>query len=61
MTKTYTITFDQDISQCAVSAVSEGQTAIPVITGRAPTSISITFALSSGLLTATTFDVTMAC
>ncbi len=61
VSKTYTITFDQDISHCAVSAVAEVQTAIPVISARAPTSISITFALLSGLLTATTFDVTMAC
>jgi hypothetical protein len=61
LTKTYTITFDQDMSQCAVSAVSEAQTAIPVISARASTSISITFALLSGLLTTTTFDVTMAC
>jgi len=59
--KTYTITFDQDVSQCAVSAVSEVQTAIPVVSARTPTSISITFDLLTGLLTATTFDVTMAC
>jgi Collagen triple helix repeat (20 copies) len=59
--KTYTITFDQDVSQCAVSAISEVQTAIPVVSARTPTSISITFDLLTGFLTATTFDVTMAC
>ncbi len=59
--KTYTITFDQDVSQCAVSAISEVQTAIPVVTARTPTSISLTFDLLTGFLTATTFDVTMAC
>jgi Collagen triple helix repeat (20 copies) len=59
--KTYTITFDQDVSQCAASAVSEVQTAIPVVSARTPTSISIAFDLLTGLLTATTFDVTMAC
>jgi hypothetical protein len=61
VTKIYTITFDQDVSQCAASVVSEVQAAIPAITSRTTTSISVTFDLLSGLLTATTFDVTMAC
>jgi hypothetical protein len=32
-----------------------------VVSARTPTSISITFDLLTGFLTATTFDVTMAC
>ncbi len=61
LTKTYTITFDQDISQCAVSAVSQSQVAFPVVGSGTSTSISITFNLLTGLLTPTTFFVTMAC
>ena len=61
LTKTYTITFDQDISQCAVGAVSQSQIAIPVVSGTTATTVSITFNLVSGLLTPTTFFLTMSC
>jgi hypothetical protein len=57
----YTINFDQNVSQCVVNAVSEQAVAIPVVTARGPTSISLTFSLLSGLPTANTFDVTIVC
>jgi hypothetical protein len=61
LAKTYTITFDQDVSQCAVSAVPQSQLAIPVVGSQTSTTLDITFDLLTGLLTPTTFFLTMAC
>ena len=61
LSKTYTITFDQDVSQCAPSAVAQSIIAIPVVSATTPTSVSVTFNLVTGLLTPTTFFLTMAC
>jgi hypothetical protein len=61
LTKTYTITFDQDVSQCAVSAVPQSQLAIPVVGSQTATTLDITFNLLTGLLTPTTFFLTMVC
>ena len=63
LANTYTINFDQNVSQCAVNAISEQAVAIPVITGRGPTSISLNFTLPTAIpaLTANTFDVTLVC
>jgi hypothetical protein len=61
LTPTYTINFDQNISQCAVNAVSGQAVAIPVITVHGPTSVSLTFTLLSTVLTQTPFEVTVSC
>ena len=61
LTKIYTITFDQDVSQCAVSAIPQSQLAIPVVGSQTASTIDITFDLLTGLLTPTTFFLTMAC
>jgi hypothetical protein len=58
---TYTINFAQNVSQCAVNAVSASALAIPVITVHGPTSISLTFSLLSSVLTQTPFEVTVTC
>jgi hypothetical protein len=61
LTPTYTINFDQNVSQCVVNAVSEGTIAIPVVTVRGTTSISMTLSLLTGLLTPSAFDVSVTC
>ena len=61
ITKTYTLDFDQDVSQCAVSTVSSAESAIPVIVGQATNVVSLQFSLLSGLLTPNSFEVTVTC
>ena len=61
LTKTYTLNFDQDVSQCAVSTVSSAESAIPVIVGQATNVVSLQFDLLSGLLTPNSFEVTVTC
>jgi hypothetical protein len=61
LTPTYTITFDQNVSQCAVGVVPEGVVAIPVLTAHAGSSISLTLTQLTGLLTPAGFDVTVTC
>jgi len=61
LTPTYTSTFDQNVSQCAVSVVPELVVAIPVLTAHAGSSISLTLTQLTGLLTPSGFDVTVTC
>lgn len=60
--KTYTLTFDKNVSACAVSAVPVGLVAIPIVSTHGSTSISLQFGLLTlGALTPTTFEVTVTC
>ena len=61
LTPTYTINFDQNVSQCAVNAVPESVVAIPVITAHGRSSISLTFTLLTRPADAERFEVTVTC
>lgn len=61
LTKTYTVNFDQNVSECGVNAISEQAIAIPVISSRTPNSVSFQFSLLTGLLTPNAFNVTVTC
>ncbi len=61
LTKIYTLTFDQNISACAVNAVSDALVAIPMVSSHGTTTVGIQFTLLTALLTPTAFEVTVTC
>lgn len=61
LTNTYTVNFDRDVSQCAINAVSSGQSAVPLITSQTSNVVTLQFSLLSGLLTPNTFEVMALC
>jgi len=61
-TKTYTLTFDRNISACAVIPASSSLVAIPVVGAHPSTSVTIQFTtLLLPALTPTPFEVTVTC
>jgi hypothetical protein len=61
ITKTYTLTFDKNISACAVTAVANSVVAFPVVSSHGATTVSLQFSLLTGLLTPSGFEVTVTC
>jgi hypothetical protein len=62
VTKTYTLTFDQNIGACAVIPVSSSLVAIPVVGAHPSTSVTIQFTtLVLPALTPTPFEITVTC
>ena len=61
VTKTYTLTFDKNISACAVNAVSDTLVAVPVVSSHGTTTVSLQFTLLTALLTPTAFELTVTC
>ena len=61
-TKTYTVTFDRNISACAVIPVSDSLVAIPVVGAHPSTSVTVQFTtLLLPALTPTPFELTVTC
>jgi hypothetical protein len=61
ITKTYTLTFDKNVSACAVTAVANSVVAFPVVSSHGATTVSLQFSLLTGLLTPSGFEVTVTC
>jgi hypothetical protein len=60
-TKTYTVTYDRNISSCAVLPVSSSVVAIPVVGAHPANSVTVQFTTLLIATTATAFDITVTC